>query len=183
MSFNVYCNPEGTKAVRLEPLHTDHLAHVMGWVNDPTVMGYFASHQTEITEEAELAYMKSLISSRNDFVWSVFDELTGEYVGQCSINAIHWPASNGRVFLVVTKEQQGKGYAGAILKALLHEGFFKIALHKLWLIVREDNLSSQKKYLKVGFEVEGLLKDEYFVQGKYHNMVRMGMINPEFSYP
>lgn len=172
-----------TQAVRLVPLHPDHLAHIMGWVNDPEVMGYFANRQKPITEEEELEYINTLIKSKNDYVWSVFDDITGEYVGQCSINAIYWPASNGRIFLAVTKNQQGKGYAGAILKALMHQAFFTLALHKLWLIVREDNASAQDKYLKAGFKVEGLLQDEYYVQGRYHNMVRMGLINPGFSWP
>ncbi len=171
------------RAVRLEPLAPEHLPYIMGWVNDMQVMGYFANRQTPITEDEELAYINSLISSKNDRVWSVFDAITGEYVGQCSINAIYWPASNGRIFLAVTKSQQRKGYAEAILKALLHEAFFTLALHKLWLIVREDNTSAQEKYLKSGFQVEGLLRDEYFVQGRYHNMVRMGCINPGFSWP
>lgn len=171
------------RAVRLEPLAPEHLPYVMTWVNDTQVMGYFANRQTPIAKEAELAYIKTLISSKNDRAWSVFDAITGEYVGQCSINAIYWPASNGRIFLVVTRNQQGKGYAVAILKALLHEAFFKLVLHKLWLIVREDNISAQEKYLKAGFQVEGLLKDEYFVNGVYYNMVRMGCINPDFSWP
>lgn len=170
------------RAVRLVPLSVDHLSHVMGWVNDPEVMGYFANRQTPITEVEELAYMEKLLASpRTDKVWSVFDENTGDYVGQCSINAIYWGAGNGRVFLAVTKTMQGKGYAKPILKALIETGF-RLGLHKLWLIVREDNVTAQKKYLEVGFKVEGLLMDEYYVHGKFHNMVRMGIISP-LSFP
>ena len=171
------------RAVRLVPLHPDHLPHIMEWVNDPEVMGYFAGRQSPITENDELEYINTLNRSRNDRAWSVFDAITGEYVGQCSVNSIYFPASNGRIFLVITKNQQGKGYASAVLKALIHQGFFTLALHKLWLIVREDNTKAQEKYIKAGFQVEGLLRDEYYVQGRYHNMVRMGLINPGFSWP
>jgi len=172
-----------TQAVRLVPLHPDHLDHIMGWVNDPEVMGYFANRQTPITVEEELGYINNLMKSKNDYVWSVFDAITGEYVGQCSINAIYWPAKNGRLFMAIPKNQQKKGYAAEILNALIHQGFHALNLHKLWLIVREDNQSAQNKYLKAGFMVEGLLQDEYFVQGRYHNMVRMGLINPMTSWP
>ena len=171
------------RAVRLEPLSPAHLPWIMGWVNDPTVMGYFANRQTAISEAEELKYIESLIASKTDFAFSVFDEMTGEYVGQCSINAIYWPASNGRLFMAITASQQHKGYAEVILKAIMKAAFFTLALHKLWLIVREDNADAQAKYLKAGFKFEGLLKDEYFVQGRFYDMVRMGCINPGVSYP
>lgn len=163
--------------IRLEPLCSSHLSHIMGWVNDPEVMGYFANRQVAISEQEELSYIQSLSSSKTDRAWSVFDESTGEYVGQCSINAIYWPAMNGRIFMAITGSQQRKGYAGEILRALSVEAFQHLGLHKLWLIVREDNQSAQAKYLKAGFKVEGLLRDEYYVQGRFHNMIRMGLIN------
>lgn len=171
------------RIIRLEPLSVDHVPHIMGWVNDPTVMGYFANRQTAISEADERKYVEALITSKTDFAFSVFDDETGEYVGQCSINAIYWPASNGRLFMAITASQQHKGYAEAILKAIMKAAFFTLALHKLWLIVREDNADAQAKYLKAGFKFEGLLKDEYYVQGRYYDMVRMGAINPGWSCP
>lgn len=139
-----------TPSVRLVPLNPDHLPFIMDWVNDPDVMGWFANRQNPISEKEELEYINSLISSKNDRAWSVFDDATGEYVGQCSINAIWWPAYNGRMFLAITKNQQKKGYAEVILKSLISKGFETLALHKLWLIVREDNLSAQKKIPESG---------------------------------
>lgn len=160
----------------LRPLHMDHIGHVMEWVNDPEVMGYFAGCQNRISFDEERMYMESLINSNKDSVSSAFDAETGEYVGQCSINQIHWPSENGRVFLVVTKKQQGKGYAEAMLAKLIEIARDSIRLHKLWLIVREDNDKSLARFVRAGFRIEGVLRDEYLVGGKYHNMIRMGMI-------
>lgn len=165
-------------SVRLEPLSEDHVPAIMGWVNDPDVMGYFANRQEPITADDERAYIRSLNQSKTDKAWSVFDATTDAYVGQCSVNGIYWPAKNGRVFLVVTSTQQGRGYGAAILEALKAEAFGVMGLHKLWLIVREDNLKAQAKYVRAGFAFEGVLRDEYYVRGRYHNMVRMGILNP-----
>ena len=170
----IHMNP----SVRLEPLSESHVPEIMGWVNDPDVMGYFANRQKPITADDERAYIRSLTQSNTDKAWSVFDDNTGEYVGQCSINSIYWPAKNGRVFLVVTSTQQGRGYGSAILEALKWKAFEGMGFHKLWLIVREDNLKAQAKYVRAGFAFEGVLRDEYYVRGRYHNMVRMGILNP-----
>jgi RimJ/RimL family protein N-acetyltransferase len=162
--------------VRLVPLAVDHLPHVMTWVNDRDVMQYFAQRQESISEDEEKKYLESLVTSKTDRAFSIFGEYN-EYVGQCSINQIYWPARNGRVFLVVKKAMQGKGYGPAALSALIERAFGdELNLHKLWLIVRRDNRSAQAMYLRAGFEFEGMLHDEYCVQGKFFDMVRMAIL-------
>ena len=163
--------------VHLIPLSVEDVPNIMTWVNDPDVMGYFANRQVPISEEEELAYVLSLLSSKVDRVWSVFND-EGEYVGQCSLNQIYWPARTGRVFLAVKKSMHNQGYGTAILQELIHKGFVETNLHKLWLIVRDDNREAQAKYIRAGFKFEGVLKDEYFVHNRYYDMVRMGYINP-----
>lgn len=165
--------------VRLDPLALDHLPHVMTWVNDRDVMQYFAQRQERITEDEEKKYLDSLIASKSDRAFSIFtgdghDE--GAYVGQCSVNQIYWPARNGRVFLVVRKAMQGKGFGSKALTALVERAFEEMNLHKLWLIVRRDNRSAQAMYLRAGFEFEGMLRDEYCVQGRFFDMVRMAIL-------
>jgi RimJ/RimL family protein N-acetyltransferase len=162
--------------VRLEPLAVEHLPHIMTWVNDREVMQYFANHQQPIGEAEELVYLESLLRSKNDFAYSIF--LGSEYVGQCSINQIYWPAKNGRVFIVVKKEAQGRRIGPRALQKLVDLGFGEHGLYKLWLIVRRDNRDAQAMYLKLGFDFEGVLKAEYCVAKKFYDMVRMAILRP-----
>lgn len=162
--------------VELRPLSLEDLPHVMTWVNDREVMQYFANRQTEITEAEERGYLETLLASSIDRAWSIFaDEV---YVGQCSVNQIYWPAKNGRVFLVIRREMQGRGLGRTALSALMSEAFGELGLHKLWLIVRRDNRTAQAMYLRAGFDFEGVLRDEYFVQDRFFDMVRMSAIRP-----
>jgi diamine N-acetyltransferase len=162
-----------TPPLRFVPLSVEHLDDVMTWVNDREVMQYFANRQTDITAEDERRYLETLIASRNDRAWSVH---AGDgYVGQVSINQIYWPARNGRIFLVVRKSMQHKGHGTAMLRGLLRLAWEELDLHKLWLIVRKDNRAAQAMYLKQGFDFEGVLRDEYHVGGRFHDMVRMAV--------
>ena len=135
---------------------------------------YFALRQERIDEAEERAYLGAMLASKNDRLFSAFDG--SAYVGQCSVNQIYWPARNGRVFLVVQKAMQGRGYGRAMLDALVARAFGELDLHKLWLIVRRDNKRSQAMYLRAGFEFEGVLRDEYCVGDRYFDMVRMGIV-------
>jgi diamine N-acetyltransferase len=170
--------PTDPTRVRLEPLTLAHLPHVMTWVNDDEVMQYFANRQTDISEEEERRYLEWLIHSPNDRAYSIFDAGDGRYLGQCSVNAIYHPAKNGRLFLVIKRDEQHQGYGGAALEALVGRCFGELELHKLWLIVRRDNHAAQAMYAKLGFDFEGVLRDEYFVKGRFHDMVRMARLRP-----
>jgi RimJ/RimL family protein N-acetyltransferase len=162
--------------LRLEPLRMDHLGHVMTWVNDREVMQYFANHQRAIAEEEERAYLETLLASKNDRAYSIF--VGDDYVGQCSVNQIYWPAKNGRLFIVIKKDAQGRGYGPTAVRRLIDLAFGEVGLIKLWLIVRRDNRDAQAMYLKLGFDFEGVLKAEYCVGGKYYDMVRMSILRP-----
>jgi diamine N-acetyltransferase len=148
----------------------------MTWVNDAEVMQYFANRQAPITEDEEARYLRALLASPNDRAFSVFDG--DRYVGQCSVNAIYWPARNGRLFVVVRREMQGRGYGPAAVRALLEVAWQQLGLHKVWLIVRRANRAAQAMYLKLGFDFEGVLQDEYYVNGSFHDMVRMSILRP-----
>lgn len=159
--------------VRLAPLSLDHLAHVMTWVNDHEVMQYFANRQVTISEDDERRYLAALLASRNDRAFSIF--AGDDYVGQTSVNQIYWPAKNGRLFVAVRRGMQGRGYGPEAVRQLLDVAWDELGLHKVWLIVRRDNRGAQAMYLKLGFDFEGVLKDEYCVNGAYFDMVRMAI--------
>ena len=146
----------------------------MTWINDREVMQYFANRQADVSEADELRYLDALIASNDDRAFSIFDG--DAYVGQTSINQIYWPARNGRLFIALRREAQHQGYGPEALSALLDLAWSELDLHKLWLIVRRDNKRAQAMYLKLGFDFEGVLVDEYFVGGRYFDMVRMALV-------
>jgi diamine N-acetyltransferase len=162
--------------LRLVPLTLEHLPHVMTWVNDREVMQYFAARQTDITEEEERRYLATLLASKSDRAWSIFEGDT--YVGQCSINQIYWPARNGRLFVVIRREHQGRKLGPRAVERLLERAWSELGLHKMWLIVRRDNRAAIAMYTRLGFDFEGVLQDEYFVQDVFHDMVRMSVLEP-----
>jgi diamine N-acetyltransferase len=57
---------------------------------------------------------------------------------------------------------------------------FKILnLHKLSLVVDCENHRALAVYTKLGFKKEGLLRHEYFADGKYRDVFRMALLQDE----
>ena len=53
-------------------------------------------------------------------------------------------------------------------------------IHKLYLHVDKDNARAVRIYERCGFQPEGVLRDEFFVNGKYRDAVRMCLFQPHY---
>lgn len=162
--------------MHLKAIKDSHLPFIMSWINDKESLYYFANLKKEITEKEELEYLHKMMHSKNDFLYSMFND-NNEYIGQCSINQIYWPALNGRLFIYIKREYRLKGYGKDCINTLLDVAFNNLKLHKVWLIIRNNNKSIEG-YKQLGFKVEGNLIQEYKVNNRYYDMTRLYILNP-----
>ena len=160
----------------LKPLSLNYLDAMMSWVNNPAITGKFAKFNNRITREEEISHIKQMMASKSDRAF-VMESEQGKYLGNISLHEIDWNAKKARMsILIADKEARGKGYGKSAIKQLLEIAFNQLKLHKVWLVVFEENEKARGLYRKCGFQEEGILKDEYFVKGKYHDMARMAII-------
>ncbi len=153
----------------------------MKWINRPEVTRNFAGMSRQISRDEEVAFVERMIASETDRLFAITTD-DGTYLGNAGIHKIYWPAKNGRLGVVVgVKEAQGKGVGKAALRALCDLGFGQLALHKLWIIHFRENARMHHMATQIGFQVEGTLRDEYFHDGGYHDMVRLSLLAPEWQ--
>ena len=163
------------KQLKMIPLKLDDVDNIMTWVNDLEVVKNLQHFDKQFTRKDEEIYVKKMLASKNDRVFSIFNDK--EYIGQCGIHQIAWENKLGRLSMVIKREHWNKGYAQKVLPMLIDHAFKNLGLHKVWLMRWKENKKAEHLYYKLGFKKEGVLKDEYFWQGKYHDMVRMAIIN------
>ena len=167
--------------LRLELLDVDHLDHIMTWVNDPEVTFYFAQLGKQITRDEEAEMVARLMASETDHVFSIFAGAT--YLGQIGISKIYWPAKNGRIGIMLPRHAWGRGIAKAAAQLLIRRAFGPLGLHKLWVIIRADNAKSLHLWESLGFRREGHLRDEYYVNDRYYDMVRLARLAHDENEP
>jgi len=166
--------------VTLRPLAESDVDSILTWVNRPEIVGNLAAFSgTPMTRDDELAWIRRTLASA-DRVWSVVASDDGRYLGQVGIHQIHARSKVGRLGVVISRrDEMGKGFGSAAIRAALDRGFSELALHKLWLMVFRDNERGQRLYKRLGFIEEGILREEYFHEGRWHDMVRMSMLAHE----
>jgi len=176
-------------AITLEPLAADHLDGIMSWINDPAVTFYFANFGKDLSREEEAAYIEKMQSSSDDRLFSAFGDVDLQgapaslprYLGQFGLSQIYWPARTARLGVMMPAYAGGHGVAARACQHLLERAFGELGLNKVWLIVRSDNAKGLHLWTKVGFRCEGVLKQEYWAQGRYFDMLRMAILASEFA--
>jgi RimJ/RimL family protein N-acetyltransferase len=166
--------------VTLRPLAESDVDSIMTWVNRPEIVGNLAAFSgAAMTREQELEWCKRTIAGP-DRVFSVFATDDDRYLGQVGVHQIHARSKVGRLGAVIaTKSEMGKGYGSAAITAVMDRAFGELGLHKLWLMVFRTNDRGQRLYKRLGFVEEGILREEYFHEGAWHDMVRMSKLARE----
>lgn len=124
---------------------------------------------------------KQIIKADTKSINSLFlvAEVNDEIVGfiRCAGNKLKRTSHRVEFGIGVLKEYWGYGIGKNLLKELIHwadsSGIRKITLHVL-----ETNDTAKKLYENLGFQVEGILREDKFLSdGNYYNTIVMGRIN------
>jgi RimJ/RimL family protein N-acetyltransferase len=169
--------------VRLRALDERDVDDIMTWVNDPEIIGNLAAFSGKpFTRADEVAYVRAMRASLGDVVFSVLAADDGRYLGQVGVHQIHARSRVGRLSCIIAaRDQMGKGYGSAAIARMLDHAFGERELHKVWLMVFARNTRGRGIYGRLGFVEEGVLRDEYFHEGGWHDMVRMSILDREWE--
>ncbi len=77
--------------------------------------------------------------------------------------------------LIGDTKYRGKGYAKEATKLWIKYGFCNLDLRKIYLNTFETNIRNIRLNEEVGFRVEGVLRNEVYVDGEFKDVLRMGL--------
>lgn len=81
----------------------------------------------------------------------------------------------GTLGIVIQEQYCGLGLGNIIMNHLINWASSNGITKKVALVTREDNIRAIKLYKKLGFEEEGLLKKDTYINGIYYNTFVMGL--------
>ncbi len=110
--------------------------------------------------------------------WCAFSKKTGQYLALLTIKEIDQDNYRGEIGYSVMKEAWGQGFGKEGAAQLVQYAFAEIGLHSLFAVILPYNIPSQRIVKGLGFSQEGHFKEEYFFEGKFHDTLRFGMLNP-----
>lgn len=78
------------------------------------------------------------------------------------------------------KSYWGKGYGREAMQLLLEYAFLEMNLHRVSLRVFSFNKRAINLYEKLGFQYEGSSRQALFRNGKWHDIIQMGILQQEY---
>jgi RimJ/RimL family protein N-acetyltransferase len=104
-------------------------------------------------------------------------------IGTTGCYNIDWGHRSGEIGIVIgEKRYRRQGYGTESMKLMLAFGFRELALHRLYLRVFDFNEGALKSYRKCGLVEEGRLREAYYRDGRFHDIVIMSMLSDEFAF-
>lgn len=163
--------------VRLRPLEREDLTFIHQLDNNASVMRYWFEEPYEAFVELSDLYDKHIHDqSERRFIVEHQHTRVG-LVELVEINHIHRRAE---FQIIIDPAYQGHGYASAAARLAMDYAFSVLNLYKLYLIVDKENRKAIHIYGKLGFELEGELLHEFFINGEYRNAIRMCIFQHQY---
>ena len=141
--------------------------------------------QTEIEMPTDIErYKKRFIESDDKdlgFICFAIENNEGRHVGLANLfgmNERH--GTFGPIGIFIDVGEQGKGYGTAAYRMLGNYMFKERRMNKWNSDYIEGNAGSAALHKKIGFEIEGVRKDIYYINGKYWGSVMVGITAEQF---
>lgn len=81
----------------------------------------------------------------------------------------------------IDPQERGQGYSLMMYKLIFKLGFDTWGMHRLWLLVMDNNEVALHLYKKMGFVEEGREREAIFRSGKFHDYIMMSILEHEYK--
>lgn len=144
------------------------------WSNDPDVRHYARNVLPNTLEDVKKWLEPHERNGAPEFiVMTIWHKKDKKPIGAAGLGDIKWFNRWANAFLQIgDKNYWGKGVATEATKLLLQYAFEEVNLNKVSGQIILDNIGSWKVAEKVGFKFEGVLEQEFYVDGKYKDTKR-----------
>jgi RimJ/RimL family protein N-acetyltransferase len=170
------------KKVRIRAIEKTDIDEIMKWVNDPEVKDNLLLRYpiSRFQEEKWIERTLEATDPKNKIF--AIETKDGVYLGGIGFHGIDWENRNAEVGIVIgKKEYWNKGYGTDAMMTILDFAFNQMNLHRVYLRVFEFNARGMKSYEKCGLKKEGVLREDRYRSGEYHDTIMMGILKYEFS--
>lgn len=169
-------------AFRLRELSRVDLAEINRWRNEPCAVDRLGSPFRYVDGEVDSAWFNSYLSSRASNVrLAVCDDASGQLLGLVYLLNIDLCSRNGELSIwIPDARHRGRGIGSFAMQGMLRHAFQDLNLHRVWLRVLAGNETAIALYRKFGFREEGVHREAVFKDGRYQDMLQMGILAPEY---
>jgi RimJ/RimL family protein N-acetyltransferase len=168
---------KGEKVI-LRPIKLSDAPRFVKWFNDPQVNKFMFLRKISLKEEKK--WIKNSLKDKTKINLAI-ETKEGLHIGTTGLELNQQNCRAYFGIIIGEKEYWSRGYGTDAARTILNFGFKKLKLHRVDLDVYDYNPRAQKLYKKLGFKKEGVKREHNFYNGKFRNVVYMGLLAGEWK--
>jgi len=166
--------------IRLRPFEKSDLEKCKQWINDPEI-ATAVKRVLPVSMYEHVNWYEKIIVDKARVTFALETIENNQYIGNLGIEHIDWISRKARFWIYLDKAQWAKGYGTEAVALLLNYSFNSLNLNKIYLDVGSFNNRAIKVYETMGFATEGILREDFYMNGSYVDVLRMAILKRDFS--
>ena len=134
-----------------------------------------------VSEQDTLTEVKEWHSNKENALFTICKQVSNEPIGETGLFRIDF-TSRAAIFYIAIYDPQywSKGYGGEATDLVLKYSFDILNLNRVQLHVAVNNLHGVKIYKKLGFVIEGTLREAMYHNNEYVDFFVMGILRKDY---
>lgn len=152
------------------------------WRNKKSLIDSLGTNFRYINLDTDINWYDNYIKNRTNNVRCIICENeTSKQIGSIGLLNIDNINKKCEFYIMIGDEEyQNKGIGRKAIVQILNHGFMNLNLNRVELNVLKENERALNLYLKVGFKQEGIFRNAIYKNGKYSDLIYMGLLKDEF---
>ena len=170
--------------VRLRAIERSDLPCFQEWLNDPEVTEGLSTFLplSMADEEQWFEKVSRLEPEEKPLAIDLSDNSGWRLIGNSGFFNMEWTNRSAEFGLFIgDKSIWNQGYGTETVRLLLKHGFGSLNLHRIYLRVYSTNPRARRSYEKVGFVLEGTLREAVYRHGRYADVHIMSVLRSEWN--
>lgn len=169
------------KKVRFRALEEPDQPLLVEWMNDPEISRLVGGWTFPLSLANQRDWFAGARKDSRNQRWMV-ETLDGTPLGLTGLWEIDWQNRNALTALKLgSPAARGKGYGTDAIMTVMAYAFSQVGLNRLWGEILPYNLGSYRAYVeKCGWKVEGVLRQQIYRDGSFHDQYRVAVLKEDF---
>lgn len=166
---------------RLRELERKDIETINRWRNDPELIECLGAPFRFINADVDQRWYDQYMNSRNSCVRCAVVDESNEILCLVSLMSIDNVNRSAHLHIMIGgAEHRGKGIGTFAVRALISHAFNNLNLRRIELGVLTNNAAAIRLYEKTGFVREGVKRQAVYKNGKYVDLIMMGLLRTDF---
>lgn len=171
--------------IYLAPVEKQDLQKLKNWRNLEEFKKHFREYREISDDMQEKWYQDTVLNDKSTIMFAIKRVIDDELLGCCGLCYINWIHRHADLSIYIGFDEMyidNKGYASESCELLFDYGFNQLGLNKIWTEIYEFDTKKKEFFDTLGFNVDGILRNNYYYDGEWWNSHIISLLKDEFIY-